>query len=46
LTICTEREPDLIPVLPKHTVRCWLYQSYEEKGHLAPLRAAEVGPVA
>jgi oligopeptide/dipeptide ABC transporter ATP-binding protein len=45
LTICTEVEPDLIPVLPKHTVRCWLYQSYEEKGHQASLRAAEVGPV-
>jgi oligopeptide/dipeptide ABC transporter ATP-binding protein len=46
LTICTEVEPDLIPVLTKHTVRCWLYQSYEEKNHVAPLRAAEVGPVA
>jgi oligopeptide/dipeptide ABC transporter ATP-binding protein len=45
LTVCTEVEPDLIPVLPKHTVRCWLYQSYEEKGHQAPLRAAEVNPV-
>jgi oligopeptide/dipeptide ABC transporter ATP-binding protein len=45
LTVCTEVEPDLIPMLPKHTVRCWLYQSYEEKGHQAPLRAAEVGPV-
>ena len=45
LTICTEVEPDLIPILPKHTVRCWLYQNYEEKGHQAPLRASEVGPV-
>ncbi len=45
LTICTEVEPDLIPVLPKHTVRCWLYQNQEEKGHHAPLRASEVGPV-
>ncbi|HZD56232.1 MAG TPA: ABC transporter ATP-binding protein [Anaerolineales bacterium] len=45
LTICTEVEPDLISILPKHTVRCWLYQSMEEKGHVAPLRAAEVGPV-
>jgi oligopeptide/dipeptide ABC transporter ATP-binding protein len=45
LTICTEVEPDLTPILPKHTVRCWLYQSMEEKGHSAPLRAAEVGPV-
>ena len=30
-----EVEPDLIPILPKHTVRCWLYQSHEE--HVAPL---------
>jgi oligopeptide/dipeptide ABC transporter ATP-binding protein len=46
LSICTEVEPDLIPVLPKHTVRCWLYQSHEESGHKAPLRAAEVEAVA
>lgn len=45
LTICTEVEPGLIPTLPKHTVRCWLYQNYEEKGHVAPLLASEVGPV-
>lgn len=45
LTVCTEVEPDLIPVLPKHTVRCWLYQSLEERGHKAPLRASEVQPV-
>ena len=45
LKICTEIEPDLIPILPKHTVRCWLYQSQEEKGHHAPLRASEVQPV-
>ena len=46
LEICTEVEPDLIPVLPNHNIRCWLYQSYEEKGHTAPLRASEIGPVA
>jgi oligopeptide/dipeptide ABC transporter ATP-binding protein len=46
LTICTDIEPDLIPILPQHTVRCWLYQSYEDKGHYAPLRAADVQPVA
>jgi ABC-type glutathione transport system ATPase component len=46
LEICTEEEPDLLPILPKHTVRCWLYQSNEEKGHSAPLRASEIGPVA
>ncbi len=26
LTICTEKEPELKPVAPGHTVRCWLYQ--------------------
>jgi oligopeptide/dipeptide ABC transporter ATP-binding protein len=46
LTICTEVEPDLIPVLPRHTVRCWLYQSKEEAGHKAPLQAADVQPVS
>lgn len=46
LQICTEIDPDLIPVLPNHTVRCWLYQSHEEHGHTAPLKAAEVSPVA
>jgi len=46
LTLCTEIEPDLLTVLPNHTVRCWLYQSYEEKGHQAPLRASDIGPVA
>jgi oligopeptide/dipeptide ABC transporter ATP-binding protein len=45
LTVCTEVEPDLIPVLPKHTVRCWLYQNLEERGHKAPLRASDVQPV-
>jgi oligopeptide/dipeptide ABC transporter ATP-binding protein len=46
MQICTEIEPDLLQVLPKHTVRCWLYQSYEEQGHTAPLKASEIGPVA
>jgi oligopeptide/dipeptide ABC transporter ATP-binding protein len=45
LTICTDKEPSLIPILPGHTVRCWLYVSDEETGFKAPLRAAEVGPV-
>ena len=26
LQICTEVEPDLIEILPKHFVRCWLHQ--------------------
>ena len=46
LQICTEIEPDLLEVLPKHTVRCWLYQSQEEQGHTAPLKASEIGSVA
>jgi oligopeptide/dipeptide ABC transporter ATP-binding protein len=45
LRICTEIEPDLISVLPQHTARCWLYQSYEQQGHHAPLRASEVRAV-
>ncbi|HEX7620979.1 MAG TPA: ABC transporter ATP-binding protein [Anaerolineales bacterium] len=35
LQICTEIEPDLIPVSAEHLVRCWLYQDRE--GHHAPL---------
>jgi oligopeptide/dipeptide ABC transporter ATP-binding protein len=26
LTICTEQEPELKPIAPGHTVRCWLYE--------------------
>jgi oligopeptide/dipeptide ABC transporter ATP-binding protein len=26
LTICTEQEPELKPIAPNHTVRCWLYE--------------------
>ncbi len=37
LAICTEIEPDLIPVGEGHIVRCWLYQN--EDGHEAPLAA-------
>lgn len=35
LTICTEKEPDLIETQGGHLVRCWLYQDAE--GHRAPL---------
>lgn len=34
LTICTEIEPQLVPMGSDRAVRCWLYQDYE--GHLAP----------
>ena len=37
LEICTKIEPDLVEVLPSHSVRCWLYQSKEN--HVAPLTA-------
>ena len=39
LKMCTEVEPNLIEVVPAHTVRCWLYQEME--GHLAPLARAD-----
>lgn len=41
MTICTEVEPELIPTLPGHDVRCWLYHNHGE--HQAPLQAADVG---
>jgi oligopeptide/dipeptide ABC transporter ATP-binding protein len=42
LTICTDKNPDLVEVLPKHTVRCWLYQDSE--GYKAPLHASQKSP--
>lgn len=36
LKICTEVEPELVEVLPAHTVRCWLYIDHD--GHKAPLK--------
>ncbi len=35
LTICTEKEPDLMDTQGGHLVRCWLYQDAD--GHRAPL---------
>jgi oligopeptide/dipeptide ABC transporter ATP-binding protein len=35
LSICVEREPDLVPAQAEHTVRCWLYQDFNS--HKAPL---------
>ena len=37
LSICTDKEPDLIEAQAAHTVRCWLYQDSEADGHHAPL---------
>jgi oligopeptide/dipeptide ABC transporter ATP-binding protein len=36
LQICTDKDPDLVPVQYNHTVRCWLYEDAE--GFQAPLR--------
>ena len=36
LAICTQVEPQLLPIEPEHLCRCWLYQDYE--GHKAPLK--------
>jgi oligopeptide/dipeptide ABC transporter ATP-binding protein len=36
LEICTRVEPDLCETEHAHTVRCWLYQDYEN--HTAPLK--------
>jgi oligopeptide/dipeptide ABC transporter ATP-binding protein len=38
LEICTQVEPELTPVQPGHSVRCWLYLDYEN--HRAPLSLA------
>jgi oligopeptide/dipeptide ABC transporter ATP-binding protein len=38
LSICTQVEPELLPVTLKHSVRCWLYQDHE--GHRAPLKVS------
>ncbi len=40
LEICPKEEPQLLTVLPGHTVRCWLYQDAE--GHQAPLKISEL----
>ena len=36
LSICTEKEPELVLHSPNHSVRCWLYQDTD--GHRAPLK--------
>jgi oligopeptide/dipeptide ABC transporter ATP-binding protein len=40
LTICPEVKPELEEVKPGHQVRCWLYESAPEHGHVAPLKVS------
>ena len=40
LTICPQVLPELLPSGKDHAVRCWLYHSSPEHGHVAPLPAA------
>ena len=40
LTICADVKPDLEEVKPGHQVRCWLYKSAPEHGHVAPLKVS------
>ena len=39
LTICPDVLPELLPAGKDHAVRCWLYHSSPEHGHVAPLPA-------
>jgi oligopeptide/dipeptide ABC transporter ATP-binding protein len=41
LSVCDEREPDLVPHEKGHAARCWLYQSYGD--HHAPLASNPEG---
>ncbi|MCK6540057.1 MAG: ABC transporter ATP-binding protein [Anaerolineales bacterium] len=36
LSVCTEKEPDLIQIAEGHKIRCWLYQDTDQ--HDAPLK--------
>ncbi len=40
LTICADVKPELEEVKPGHQVRCWLYKSAPEHGHVAPLKVS------
>jgi len=38
MSICKEKQPDLIQLEDGHKIRCWLYQDSEPDGHVAPLK--------
>jgi oligopeptide/dipeptide ABC transporter ATP-binding protein len=40
LTICTDEEPELLPIAPGHNVRCWLYHSRDDAERARRSRAA------
>jgi len=40
LTICADEKPELDEVKSGHSVRCWLYTSAPEHGHVAPLKVS------
>jgi oligopeptide/dipeptide ABC transporter ATP-binding protein len=42
LGICTEVEPDLVPVQREHSVRCWLYLDHDD--HRAPVKVRDASP--
>lgn len=39
LSICSQIEPELLPLSSQHSVRCWLYFDHED--HAAPLKIKE-----
>jgi oligopeptide/dipeptide ABC transporter ATP-binding protein len=41
LSVCAEREPQMLDAAPGHSVRCWLYQ--HAKDHQPPLQASVRG---
>ncbi len=46
LSICTEVDPDLLPVSESHEVRCWLYHDHPPSGHDAMRATGRAGEEA
>ena len=42
MKICGHTEPELVEVIPGHTIRCWLYLDHEGEGHEAPLKPENI----